>query len=136
MVRIDIRYDNDLRCTARHAPSGSSVFTDAPLDNHGKGASFSPTDLLATSLGTCMLTIMGIVAQRHGIDLAGTTVSVDKEMVAEPVRRVGCLTVEIRVPVDPGPEQRKLLQNAAAACPVHASLHPDVRKPVTFRWGA
>jgi putative redox protein len=136
MIRIDIRYDGGLRCTARHAPSGSTVITDAPVDNHGKGASFSPTDLLATSLGACMATVMGIVAERHGIDLAGMTVSVEKEMVTEPQRRVGCLSVEIAVPRDPGPEQRRLLQNAAATCPVHASLHPEVRKPVSFRWGA
>ncbi len=136
MVRIDIRYDGQLRCTARHAPSGSTLFTDAPLDNHGKGASFSPTDLLATSLGACMATIMGIVAERHDIDLTGMTLSVEKGMVAEPVRRVGSLAVEIRIPIDPGPRQQTLLQNAAAACPVHASLHPDVARPVTFHWGA
>ncbi|HTE07104.1 MAG TPA: OsmC family protein [Planctomycetota bacterium] len=136
MVRIDIRYEGELRCTARHAPSGTTLFTDAPADNHGKAASFSPTDLLATSLGTCILTTMGIVAQRHGIDLVGASASVEKEMATSPVRRVGALTVAIHVPRDPGPEQRKLLENAAATCPVHASLHADVRHPVTFRWGA
>jgi putative redox protein len=82
-----------------------------------------------------MLTIMGIVAARHGIDLAGTAVTVEKEMTAVPVRRIAKLSVLIAVPLDPGAESRKLLETAAFTCPVHASLHPDVQRPVTFRWG-
>ncbi len=136
MVRIDIRYEGGLRCAAVHAPSGGRVLTDAPLDNQGKGESFSPTDLVATALGTCMLTIMGIVAQRHGVDLTDATVSVEKSMLSGPPRRIGRLTVEIRVPRDPGPQSRKLLEAAAFTCPVHASLDPAMEKPVTFHWGA
>ena len=100
MVQIQLTYEGDLRCRATHAPSGASVVTDAPVDNQGKGESFSPTDLVATALGTCMVTIMGIQAEKHGWDLRGTTVLVDKAMVASPERRIGSLTVVIRVPGD------------------------------------
>ncbi len=136
MVRIEIRYEGQLRCEAVHGPSGARLLTDAPLDNHGRGASFSPTDLLATALGACMLTIMGIVAERHAIDLQGATVQVDKDMVQQPVRRVGRLAVAIAVPRDPGPEGRRLLEQAAQHCPVHQSLGAEVRCDVSFTWGA
>ena len=135
MVEIEIAYEGRLRCRAVHGPSGAVLATDAPKDNMGQGESFSPTDLVATALGTCMLTIMGIVAQRHGIDLEGTTVTVGKEMVATPTRRIGRLTVDIRVPRAVSPEQQLLLENAAHTCPVHKSLHPDIETPVTFHWG-
>lgn len=135
MVTINIRYEGQLRCAATHGPSSETLHTDAPVDNHGRGESFSPTDLLATALGTCMATIMGIAAERHGVDLTGMRITVIKEMVAEPVRRVGRLRTVIHVPVEPDERVRKVLENAAHACPVHASLHPDVDKPVLFRWG-
>lgn len=135
MVRIDVRYEGELRCRAVHAPSGEQLVTDAPLDNHGKGQSFSPTDLVATAMGTCMATIMGLAAQARGIDLSGLTVSVEKEMTAVPTRRIRRLTTVIALPRDPGEAQRSLLEKAARACPVHASLHPDVERPITFRWG-
>ena len=135
MIEINISYQGQLHCDARHAPSGKTLVTDAPKDNHGKGETFSPTDLLATALGTCMLTVMGIVAQRHNITLEGATAKVTKEMAASPVRRIGRLTVEIRVPGNLTEEQRKLLENAAHTCPVHKSLHPDVEIPVSFHWG-
>ena len=133
-VRIDIAYQGDLRCAATHAPSGTQIFTDAPVDNHGKGESFSPTDLVATALGTCMLTVMGIFAQRHEIDLKGATVSVEKEMVSSPVRRVAKLTTEIKLPLPANHPQREALERAALTCPVHQSLLPDVEKPVRFVW--
>jgi putative redox protein len=132
VVRVDIAYRGELRCEARHAPSGAVVITDAPADNHGKGESFSPTDLVATALGSCMLTIMGIVAARHSIDLRGTTVTVEKHMVADPVRRIGRLPVRIEVKTPVTAEQKKLLETAALTCPVHKSLHPDIDKPVEF----
>lgn len=135
MVEMKIVYQGDLRCEATHGPSGAKVVTDAPVDNHGKGESFSPTDLVATALGSCMLTIMGIVAQRHNLDLRGTRVTVTKEMVQQPVRRIGTLSVTIHVPKDLGEEDRKRLENAAVTCPVHKSLHPDVQSPITFKWG-
>ena len=135
MVEINIVYEGTLHCSATHGPSGSVITTDAPKDNMGKGESFSPTDLVATALGTCIVTTMGIVAQRHNIDLNGTTVRVEKHMVAAPIRRIGRLPVEIHVPQDVSPEDRQRLENAATHCPVHKSLHPDVDAPVTFKWG-
>jgi putative redox protein len=135
MVEIQIAYLGQLRCQAKHVPSSTMLLTDAPLDNMGRGESFSPTDLVATALGTCMLTIMGIVAQRDGIDLGGTTVKVTKEMVTAPVRRIGRLPVEIHVPATLPEDQRKKLEHAAHTCPVHKSLHPDIDSPVTFRFG-
>jgi len=135
MVQIDITYQGDLRCQAKHAPSGTTLLTDAPVDNMGKGESFSPTDLVATALGTCMLTTMGIVAQRKNIDISGSSVSVTKEMVADPTRRIGRLTVTIHVPHDHNEDDRKRLEHAAHSCPVHKSLGADVEKPVTFKWG-
>ncbi len=110
------------------------MLTDAPKDNMGNGESFSPTDLVATALGTCMLTTMGIVAQRNEIDMSGATSVVTKEMVQAPTRRIGRLGVTIRVPQKLSEEQRQRLENAALACPVHKSLHPDVQIPVKFEW--
>ena len=135
MVRIEVDYLGELRCRAQHAPSREEFVTDAPLDNHGKGQSFSPTDLVATAMGTCMATIMGIAAQARGIDLSGLHVSVDKEMTTAPPRRIRRLETVISLPRDPGETQRRVLEAAARACPVHASLHPDVERPITFRWG-
>ena len=134
MVSIDIVYQGELRCQATHGPSGGQLVTDAPADNHGKGESFSPTDLVATALGTCMLTIMGIFAQRHEIDLRGTTVTVQKEMTAVPPRRIARLTTEMRIPLSPEHPQCATIERAALTCPVHQSLHPDVEKPVNFVW--
>lgn len=133
-VQIDVAYLGELRCNATHAPSSQTLFTDAPVDNHGKGESFSPTDLVATALGTCMLTIMGIFAQRHAIDLRGTKVTVIKEMNAVPPRRIARLSTEIRIPLPTTHPQRESLERAAMTCPVHQSLHPDVEKPVRFVW--
>ena len=135
-VQIDIVYRGELRCVATHGPSQNQFITDAPLDNHGKGESFSPTDLVATALGTCMLTVMGIFAARHEIDLRGTTVVVQKEMTAVPVRRIARLVTEMRIPLPPDHAQRAALERAALTCPVQQSLHPDVERPVNFIWGA
>src|SRR5439155_3851445 len=98
MVQIRVRYEGDLHCVAVHGPSGAEVATDAPADNQGRGEAFSPTDLVATALGTCVLTTMGIVARRHGWSLAGATATVEKVMVADPERRIGRLEVRIRAP--------------------------------------
>jgi putative redox protein len=133
-VQIEIAYLGELRCQATHGPSSQTLLTDAPLDNHGKGESFSPTDLVATALGSCMLTIMGIFADRHAIDLRGTKVLVIKEMTGTAPRRIAKLTTEIRVPLAATHPQRESLERAALACPVHQSLHPDVGKPVRFLW--
>lgn len=131
MVTITARYDGDLSCTATHGPSTATLRTDAPKDNEGQGRYFSPTDLVGTALGTCMLTIMGIVARRNGIAIEGATVTVQKHMNSNP-RRIGRLPVEIRVPGRLTAEQRQKLEAAAKGCPVHASLHPDIDAPLTF----
>jgi putative redox protein len=136
MVEIDITYQGDLHCEAVHGPSQAKVSTDAPRDNEGRGESFSPTDLVATALGSCMVTIMGIYARRNQIDLSGTKVRVVKEMVQQPVRRIGALRVTISVPRAVDDRHRRALEQAAKACPVHQSLHPDVKIPVEFSWGA
>jgi putative redox protein len=135
MVNIQVEYQGDLHCKATHGPSGAELSTDAPTDNQGRGESFSPTDLLATALGSCMLTIMGIAARTQNIDISGTTASVDKEMSATAPRRVGRLTVKIHVPHTLSPEDRQKLERAAHTCPVHKSLHPDVEIPIEFTWG-
>jgi putative redox protein len=137
-VEINIVYEGQLRCRATHGPSKTQLTTDAPVDNHGKGESFSPTDLVGTALGTCMATLMGIVADRNKLDIAGTRVHVVKEMVQEPVRRIGTLRVTIRVPSEKGTrlsaEDRKKLEVAALHCPVHKSLHPDIQTPIEFSY--
>ena len=134
MVTIDIEYQGDLRNEAVHQPSGTHLNTDAPKDNFGKGESFSPSDLVATALGTCMMTLMGITARSLDVDLKGTRVTVQKEMVASPIRRIARLTVKIVVPVKVTAEQKQKLEQAALTCPVHKSLHPDVQTPVEFSW--
>ena len=134
MVQIHIEYQGDLHCDAEHAPSHARLSTDAPVDNQGKGESFSPTDLVATALGTCMATIMGIVARRHELELKGMRITVTKEMTSTPVRRIARLTTEIWAPVLESSPLREALERAAHACPVHQSLHPDVEKPVVFHW--
>lgn len=135
-VEVSTIYEGQLRCRATHGPSGNTLVTDAPVDNHGKGESFSPTDLVATALGACMSTVMGIFAERHAIDLRGMRITVRKEMTQVPVRRIARLTTEIHMPLPETHEHRATLERTALTCPVHASLHPDVEKPVTFVWQA
>jgi len=134
MVKISITYAGGLRCEAAHGPSGQKLFTDAPVDNHGKGESFSPTDLVATALGSCMATIMGIAAERHKIDLTGMHIGVTKEMSLDAPRRIARLTTVIDVPLPAEHPDRDLLERAALTCPVYQSLHPDIEKPLEFRW--
>ncbi len=134
MVQINIAYQGHLRCEASHEPSGTTLLTDAPKDNQGMAASFSPTDLVATALGTCILTTMEIVARRMDIALDGSTATVEKEMATQPSRKIGKLTVHITIPVKVSDEARQKLEHAAHACPVHKSLHPDVQMPITFNW--
>jgi putative redox protein len=134
MVQIDIEYQGKLRTQAKHEPSGSILLTDAPKDNQGNGEAFSPTDLVATALGTCMVTTMGIVAKRINVHLTGTTVRVLKEMVATPMRRIDQLTVEMHCPASVPAEHRPQLERTALACPVFKSLHPDVQIPVQILW--
>jgi putative redox protein len=132
MVTIAIEYGGELHCTATHGPSGRQLETDAPVDNQGKGESFSPTDLVAAALGTCMATIMGIYASRHGVDLRGMKVEVTKEMTQVPPRRIARLATNIWMP--PALPRNAALEAAALTCPVHQSLHLDIEKPLVFHW--
>jgi putative redox protein len=135
MVEVTATYEGQLHCSATHGPSGAVITTDAPRDNMGKGESFSPTDLVATGLATCIVTTMGILAQRHGLDISGTKVRVEKHMSTSGLRRIARLPVEVRVPRTFGDEDRQRLENAARTCPVHKSLHPDIDAPITITWG-
>ena len=135
MVAIQLEYQGDLHCKAVHGPSGTELSTDAPKDNQGRGESFSPTDLVATALGSCMLTVMGIAARTQNIDITGTTATVAKEMTTTAPRRIDSLTVKIHVPQSLSPENQQKLERAAHTCPVHKSLHPDVKTPLEFTWG-
>ncbi len=132
MVKMNIIYEGQLRCTLTHGPSGTVICTDAPKDNMGKGEAFSPTDLVAAALGSCMLTIMGIAAAKHNVDLKGTTVEVGKEMVTAPLRRIGSITVTLHMAPGIPQDERAALEAAAHSCPVHKSLHPDVQTPIQF----
>ena len=135
-VEIDVVYQGELRCLATHGPSKTQLITDPPVDNHGKGESFSPTDLVATALGTCTMSLMAIVADRNKFDIVGTKVHVVKEMIQLPVRRIGALRVTITVPGDKAAKltevDRSKLEQAALHCPVHKSLHPDIDAPISF----
>ena len=134
MVAIQLEYQGDLHCKAVHGPSGSELDTDAPRDNQGRAETFSPTDLVATALGSCMLTVMGIMARTLNIDIAGATATVEKEMSTAPPRMIASLAVRIHVPHSLSPENKQKLERAAHTCPVHKSLHPDVKSPITFTW--
>ena len=135
MVTIQLEYQGDLHCKAVHEPSGNELSTDAPKDNQGRGESFSPTDLVATALGSCMLTVMGIIARTLNLDITGATATVGKEMTTAPPRRIARLDVKINIPQQISPEDRLKLERAAHTCPVHKSLHPDVQSPIEFTWG-
>ena len=133
-MTIKTTYKGDLRTEATHVQSGTTLVTDAPTDNQGKGESFSPTDLLATALGSCMLTIMGIAARTHGIDIDGATVATTKIMAADP-RRVGELVVEFTLPKDNYTDKEKaILEAAARSCPVAQSLSEKLVQNITFNY--
>lgn len=134
MVEVTATYEGNLRCRAVHGPSGSVILTDAPKDNHGKGEAFSPTDLVAAALPCCIMTIIGIVAQRHGLAVEGMTAVTRKEMATEGLRRIRGLRTVVTVPLPADHPQRELLENAARTCPVHRSLGADVDAPIEFRW--
>ncbi len=134
MVEMKLVYEGGLHTTAAHGPSGANLDTDAPVDNQGKGAAFSPTDLLAASLGTCMLTTMGILAQREGWKIDGARARIEKHMSLEPRRRVGRIVVECDMPRDVPQVARERLKDAADRCPVACSIHPDTKVELTLRW--
>lgn len=134
METIHTIYQGDLRTEARHLASGNIIITDAPTDNHGKGQAFSPTDLLAASLGSCMVTIMGIAGKTHGIPIAGTRLRITKVMASNP-RRVAEVHIVFEMPSHPYTEKEKsILEHAARTCPVAMSLHPDLRQEISFSY--
>jgi len=133
-VRTEIAYEGDLRCAAVHGPSGDTIRTDAPVDNRGRGERFSPTDLVGAALGSCILTIMGIVARDRGVDIAGARAVVEKEMTSVPRRRIAKLTVEVRLPAWIDRETQAALERSAATCPVAASLSPETKVEVRFAY--
>ncbi len=133
MVTITAEYLGDLHCRAVHQPSGAVLETDAPKDNQGRGEAFSPTDLCATALLTCMATVMGIQARTIGYDLAGLKMEVRKEMTPPP-RRIAQLEVDLNFPRPADELTRERLRQAAESCPVHRSLHPDVAIKTSFNW--
>ena len=132
-----IVYKGNLRTVATHLQSQTMMETDAPVDNHGKGERFSPTDIVATALGSCMLTIMGIKARDMQVDLEGTTIGIKKIMADNP-RRIGGIEVVFTFPesVQADEKQRAILERAALTCPVAKSIHPDIQLNVKFSWPA
>ena len=133
MSTSKIIYKNNLRTEAQHIASGQKIITDAPLDNNGKGEAFSPTDLVATALASCMITIMAIAAEKNGINISETSASVKKIMGTSP-RTISDIVIEIKMSKDIALKDRKRLEKAALACPVHKSLHPDMNKEITFSY--
>lgn len=131
----EVIYQGDLRTRATHLQSGNSIETDAPTDNNGKGERFSPTDLVATALASCMLTIIGIAARSHGFNIDGTKCSVEKIMVPNP-RRIGEIKVSMQFPSGSiyDDKTKAIIERAALTCPVFESLHPDCKKTVDFLW--
>jgi putative redox protein len=135
-VKISCEYLGDLRTRATHGPSGSVLLTDAPVDNQGKGEAFSPSDLAATAVGTCILTILGIQAKSLAADFRGARVEVEKHMTTVPPRRIARLDIRITMPVGIPEDIRARLIRAAEACPVKQSLHPDIEIALEWSWGA
>jgi putative redox protein len=133
MATIETTYLGELRTEATHVQSGTKIITDAPVDNLGKGEAFSPTDLLAASLASCMLTIMGIKARASGIDMDSTTCSVNKIMAADP-RRVTEIVISFKFPKTYTEKEQQLLERAALTCPVFYSLNENLKKTVDFGW--
>lgn len=129
MVKMTVNYQGELHCDLTHEPSGSVIETDAPKDNQGRGERFSPTDLVGGALASCILTTMAIVAARDGVKFEGARAEVQKEMNPQP-RRIAALPVKIWLPKSIPEQYRSKLEHAAHACPVHKSLHPDIRLPI------
>lgn len=138
MVQIEVAYTGQLRCTATHGPSGMRLTTDAPVDNKGRGEAFSPTDLVATALGACMLTVMGIRAQERGYPIDGAGIVVKKHMTHSGPRRIATLEVAVEVPRggELSDADRQVLEQAAHTCPVRLSILSAIDVPVSFSWGA
>jgi uncharacterized OsmC-like protein len=133
MATSNITYVGDLRTVCIHLQSGTQILTDAPTDNHGKGEAFSPTDLVATALGSCMVSIMGIKSKDLDVDLKDSTVSITKTMQSEP-RKIAKIEVILNMSIETSEKNKAILERAAMTCPVLLSLHPDIEKDVVFNW--
>ncbi len=128
-----ITYLGELRTSSIHLQSGSEIISDAPIDNNGKGEAFSPTDTVANALGSCMFTVMGIKAQDLQVDLSNSTAEITKIMAADP-RRISEIHVVFNFSVDTDIKNKTILERTAMTCPVYYSLHPDIKKVITFNW--
>lgn len=128
-----VTYLGNLRCESKHLKSEDTFITDAPIDNNGKGAAFSPTDTIATGLASCMFTMMGIKARDLGADLSGSTAQVTKTMASHP-RRISQIDVVLHLKGNCDKRSQLILERVANTCPVHYSLHPDIVKNITFNW--
>lgn len=133
MATSKITYQGELRTTCIHLQSGTEILTDAPTDNHGKGEAFSPTDLVATALGSCMVSIMAIKTRDLDLELKDSTLEVTKIMQAEP-RKIAKIVVVLNMSLATSDKNKTILERAAMTCPVLLSLHPDIEKEVTFNW--
>jgi uncharacterized OsmC-like protein len=133
MATAKITYQGELRTTCIHLQSGTEILTDAPTDNHGRGEAFSPTDLVATALGSCMVSIMAIKSKDLNINLEDSTVEITKIMQSEP-RKISEIIVTLNMSIGADDKTRIILERAAMTCPVLLSLHPDIKKEVTFNW--
>ncbi|MGL2967235.1 OsmC family protein [Flavobacterium sp. XGLA_31] len=133
MPTSKVTYLGDLRTSSIHLQSGSEIISDAPLDNNGKGEAFSPTDTVANGLASCMFTVMGIKAREMNVDFSGSTAEVTKVMAAEP-RRISEIHVTFHMNLEPDDKTKTILERTAMTCPVHFSLHPDIKRVIVFNW--
>ncbi|MBP6557684.1 MAG: OsmC family protein [Flavobacterium sp.] len=133
MPTSKVTYLGDLRTSSIHLQSGSEIISDAPLDNNGKGEAFSPTDTVANGFASCMFTVMGIKAREMGVDFSGSTAEVTKIMAADP-RRISEIHVTFEMNLDTDEKTKTILERTALTCPVHFSLHPDIKREIVFNW--
>lgn len=133
MATSKVTYLGELRTSSMHIQSGSEIISDAPVDNNGKGEAFSPTDTVANGLASCMFTVMGIKAQDLGLDFSGSTAEVTKVMAAEP-RRISEIHIVFHMKLAADEKTKTILERTGMTCPVHYSLHPDIKREIVFNW--
>jgi len=135
MELLDVLYEKDLSTRCIHKLNGAEIATDAPKESFGRGLMFSPTDLVAAALGSCVLTLMGLAAKKMQVDISLARAQVSKEMVSQPLRRIGKLVVNVFCPQTYSQQIQEELEKAGRLCPVHNSLHPDIIQEFVFHWG-
>jgi uncharacterized OsmC-like protein len=133
MATSKVTYLGDLRTSSINLQSGSEIISDAPIDNNGKGEAFSPTDTVANGLASCMFTVMGIKANEMNVDFSGSTAEVTKVMAAEP-RRISEIHITFNMNLSADKKTKTILERTALTCPVHFSLHPDIKREIVFNW--